>query len=173
MRGTTWAALAVTAGLLLSGCGGGGDDEEPSAADIQGAVESPAASGSPAASAGDDREAQLLVANQGYVDALLAGKIAGVLGYLDPKVCDEDDETSYALGIGQIKDVADGATMKIVSVKLYDKGARGGTDEYELSADAPDGLRRLIKSSMEGSKEGAWNYRDGEWYLAGPCEDDN
>lgn len=154
---------AMAAALLLAGCGGGDD---------QAAGQPQVASGA-AAAATDDRAGQLKVAAQGYVDALLKGNIGGVVGYLDPEVCDDDDEASYALGIGQIKETAEGATMKILSVKLYDDGARGGADQYELSKGAPDQLRRLIKSSMAESKTGAWNYRDGEWYLAGPCEDES
>lgn len=164
MRRTTTIA-ALTAGLLLTACGGG-DDDEPTAPGTA-ASEAPAASSSGA----DDREEALTVAAQGYVSALLKGNIAGVVGYLDPQVCDDADEGSYALSVGPIKENAEGATMKITSV--YVEGDRGGVDGYELSKGAPDALRRSIKSSFGTERTYPWNYRGGEWYLAGPCKDES
>ncbi len=163
--------LAAVCAVLILTTGCGGDDEE---ADGGRAVTDPASSAAASAQAStegdaEDREKALMTAAQGYIDALLAGRLAGVLGYLDPKACDEEDETSYALTVGQISEVAEGAKMTITSVTV--QGDRGGVRDYKLSDGAPDQLRRLVKASMAESKQYAWNYKDGEWYLAGPCED--
>jgi hypothetical protein len=152
-------ALALA---LLAGCGGGSDDKADTPA--------PASTTAPGPAAPDNRETALKVAAQGYVNSLLKGDVVGVTGYLDPKVCDDDDRTGYAFTVPQMKETAGGATMKIT--KVYVEGDRGGVEDYTLSGGAPDQLRRLIKSSFEGSKTYSWRYHDGEWYLAGPCEGD-
>lgn len=158
-------AALMTAGLL-AGCGGGDDSgaalAAPAAAEQSTAVRPAAAS--------DDREAKLKVAAQGYINAFMNGQVAGVLGYLDPEVCDDDDEASYVLTTGMVADVANGATMKITSV--YVEGDRGGVEDQELSSNASDQLRRLVKAADSGGRKYSWNSRDGEGYLAKPCLDE-
>lgn len=156
-------ALALTV-TVLAGCG---DDKKDSTTTTAARATGPANQGGDSG----DREAALKKAAQGYVDALLKDQFAGATGYLDPKVCDDGDQGSLALAAGQIHDVAEGATMTITAVKM--DGDRGGVQDYTLSDNAPDQLRRLVKASMTESKQYAWSYRDGEWYLVGPCEDES
>lgn len=163
-RAISTTAAALLALGALAGCG---DDKKADQASTATTDQTQA----PAAPSSGDKEAALKKAAQGYVDALLKGQLAGVVGYLDPKVCDDADAGEYAITVGQIKDVAEGATMKVTAVGT--DGDTGGVTDYTLSDNAPDQLRRLVKASFAESKHFAWNYRDGEWYLAGPCEDES
>ena len=161
-RMTTALAVAL---VLTTGCGGGDDEDD------QAARPSPAETAAPPAEAGDERVEALKVAGQGYSTALFKGQIAGIVGYFDPEVCDEADNGSAALAAGAISEAADGATMTITEVEV--DGDRGRLTGYKLSDDASDGLRRLAKSAIEENPDDyPWVYRNGEWYLSGPCEDE-
>lgn len=154
------AALAVAA---LAGCGGGSENT----------AAAPAADGAGSAAANDDgaaeKERALKIAAQGYMDAFMGGQVAGVLGYLDPEECDDEDEGEYAMAAAMLRDVVGDAKMKINSV--YVEGDRGGVEDYELK-NASDQLRRLIKSSAGDGRQHSWTYRSGEWYITKPCVDE-
>lgn len=160
------AAAAVAAALtLLTGCGGSNTDQAA-------AAEQPAATQAPKPTSDSDKKALLARAAQGYTDAVLSGDGAGATSYSHPTICDDADNGELILAAGFMKDTAKGATMRITEVYL--NGAeRGGVKSWELSDGAPDALRRLAEQGAKDSNPGGtWRWVDGEWYLAGPCEDD-
>lgn len=149
--GATAGVLALAA--VLGGCGGDGDD---------------ALAGPVATSPADPKSEALKVAIQGYIDALLKGNSAAVIGYLDPRRCDDDDEAVYAAGARRVGQMArGGAKIEILTVKLYGNGNRGGPETVEVSKSTPDALRELTRDVRHPS----WIFRDGEWYLTGDCQE--
>lgn len=151
----TLTATALAATLLLSGCGGG-DDE--------GQAVTPGSSAAPAA--GGDRNEALRKAIEGYANAQMSGDMAGVSAYLHPTLCSEDDKAEYMAASQFMEKTAKGASIKIKAVRVV--GDRGSFTEYELSKDASDAVRRLMKQNNKGDSLG-WVFYDGEWYRDAGC----
>lgn len=150
--------MTLAATLLLTGCGGGDDEETPAQA----------APGATSSAASDDHKEALRTAIESYANAQMSGDVAGVLGYIHPVLCSEGDKAQYSLAAGAMEETAKGASIKIKGVRI--EGDRGTFTEYELSNNAPESLRRLMKATNAGAGAMGWVFYDGEWYRDADCE---
>lgn len=111
---TVWSALAGLALLAAAACGGGGDD---AAATDSGGEDAAAAGGETAAEGADVSAALLLVqarGDQGVVDALVEGYLAGAeeFGYEDAQILELEDPATY---VSALRQVAEGGATLIIA----------------------------------------------------------
>lgn len=102
---------------------------------------------------------------QGYMDALLSGDGAGISSYIDPACNNSFGFLAASMSAG----IAKGARLIIDSVYVDEQG--GGTDTYHLTPDAPDALRRFVKTLDTGKHEHSFRLINGEWFKhPDPCD---
>ena len=145
------AAAMVVLLLLLLTTRGGGSSERP---------------GTSTLSDGDKKSTLVTTANS-YMAALVSGKGAEAVTFLDRTRCTDIDRNNVKKLAQFLAQDAKGATVTVSSVEV--DGDDGNVKDYTVSAGAPEAFRAAIEQGYTTGGEFSWHLQNNRWVFDSEC----